>query len=159
MWPFSSAPKPHTGRIVTAMDVLLGMGNTVPMTFGKQRYAEVNSKAVVGLAQATRNALFSGGIPRWQPGATCTLFASRFASIANEKFFNAAWHEKISSELVALAVGECWFHPDTAPFGTDHAIGCAYTDQQFFFIDPQAPDKLRPMSNTELASIRNIRFL
>ena len=159
MWPFSSAPKPHTGRIVSTSEIVLALGNVVPMTFGKARYAEVNSKAVVGLAQATRKALFAGGILRWQPGATCTLFASRFVSLAGEKFFNAAFHEAVSNEIVALAVGEVWFHPDTAPIGSDHAIGCAYTDRSLIFIDPQEPNAFRPMSHNELSSIRNIRFL
>ena len=131
MWPFSSAPKPHTGRIVSTSEIVLALGNVVPMTFGK----------------------------RWQPGATCTLFASRFVSLAGEKFFNAAFHEAVSNEIVALAVGEVWFHPDTAPIGSDHAIGCAYTDRSLIFIDPQEPNAFRPMSHNELSSIRNIRFL
>ena len=163
---FSRAPRLYTGRTVPADEirVAFGVAGTV-IGLGKRTYAEVDSGAVVWLAQQARDALWREGINRWQKNATCTLFAAKFATLANEKFYAAAFFERSGSPLtsagsIALAVGEVWFHPDTTPPGEDHAIGCAFTERGLLAVDPQSPDTLRELSATERLTIRpETRFL
>lgn len=155
------ATKPYTGVVLTQAEMRSRLGLAGPVaTFGKAEYAEVNSAAVIELARATRDALFSAGVTKWSTTATCTLFASRFASLAQEKFFNAAFHDFVSSRVIGIAAGELWFHPDTSPqFGPDHAIGVCVTERGVLRIDPQAPDVIRVLSPNEEYLQRSVRFL
>ena len=159
-WFSKPKPKVYTGKTLSLDEAKGFLGAWGWATqFGKAGYAEVNSSQVVALAQATRDALWGSGITKWATTATCTLYASRMASIGQERFFNESFQDFISKGVVGLAVGEVWFHPDTAPVGSDHAINVCLTEKGALYIDPQLPDVLRPMSQNELNAIRSIRFL
>ena len=157
----SRQPKIYTGRILdlAAVRGALGLPGAM-LVAGKAHYAEVNSAAVVSLAQAVRSDLWTaGGIRSWQPGATCTLFAAQLSASGQRRFFAEAFQDRLGTQVLGLAAGDVWFHPDTAPAGIDHAIGFAITEKGPLFIDPQAPDALRPMSPIELLSITHLRLL
>lgn len=160
----SRSPAIFTGRVIAASDLRSQIPNGFLADFGKANYAEVSSAAVLSIARQTQSELWArAGITKWDKRATCTLFASRFASLANELFFDASFHVAVDSAIakagpISLAAGECWFHPDGQPVGTDHAIGVCFTEAGPLWVDPQAPGALRPMSATELASSRS-RFL
>lgn len=152
-------PKLYTGRILSAAEVRAQLGSMGMLAaMGKQRYAEVNSAAVIGLAQATRDALFAAGITKWRKTATCTVYAARFATLGQEKFFAASFQDAISAELVALAAGEVWFVPDS-DLANGHAIGLCVTEKGLLTIDPQIPDALRPLSANETLLVRSVRLL
>lgn len=160
-WFSRSKPKVYTGKTLSPEEAkgFLGPWGWAAQ-FGKGQYAEVNSSQVIALAQATRDALWGSGITKWSTTATCTLYASRMASIGQERFFNESFQDFISKGVLGLAVGEVWFHPDSSPLGgSDHAINVCLTEKGALYIDPQLPDVLRPMSQTELNQVRSIRFL
>ena len=157
MWPFSSAPTVYTGKLLSADEVRSQLGAGYLTTLGKAQYAEVNSAAVIWLAQQTQSALFSVA-PHWEPDATCTLFAATGVSVAGQKFAGQAFSDKISETLCALAFGEVWFHPDSDPT-SGHAINFALTEKGVLHIDPQAPNALRPMSANEIAGRYFLRLL
>lgn len=160
----SRTPSIFTGRVISAADLRTQLPNGFLAELGKRCYAEVNSAAVVSVAQQTQAELWRrAGITKWDKRATCTLFASRFASLAAELFFDASFHVPVDSAIaksgaLSLAAGECWFHPDGQPIEYDHAIGVCLTERGPLWIDPQAPSALRPMSDNEIASSR-CRFL
>lgn len=159
MWPFTSKPKVYTGKTLIAPDIKAMLGPMGVMAqFGKVKYAEVNSAAVIPIAQATRDALFSAGVTKWQKTATCTVFAARFAELGQERFFSESFQDFISSDMVALAVADIWFTPDGGG-GFDHAIGLCITEKGVMAIDPQVPDVLRVMTENEKLRVKSIRFL
>lgn len=155
MWPFTAKPKPHIpGRIVTAAELRAVVGFMALL--GKDRYAVVNSAALVSLAREARDGLFGRySITRWHPTATCTLFANEFVSVVNGRYFEASWQD--ASPAPAAAAGAVWFRPDTGTMY--HAIGICLTELGVRTIDPQAPDVLRPLSKNEEASIISRQFL
>lgn len=159
MWPFSKAPKLYTGRTLTAAALSAQLCWPIGLTLGKASYAEVNSAAVIYLARKTRDDLWGSGVTKWSPNATCTLYASRFVSLANELFFNAAFQDPLSAQILALAAGEVWFHPDVALPGQDHAINVCMTERGPLTVDSQAPNQLRPLSATELLTRTKLAFL
>ncbi len=144
----TSAPKVYTGRLLTADQVRAALGCPA-LTLGKTQYAEMTEEAAIYLAQQARNALFPL-IGHWQPDASCTLYGGKFKVLANEKFAEQSFQDAISTQLCAAAAGDVWFTPDGS--ATGHAIGFVITPSGAKYVDPQAPDALRPMSATELAS-------
>ena len=152
-------PRLFTGRILTVAELRAQLGPMGAIALcGKARYAEMNSAAVIGLAQATRDALFAAGITKWRKTATCTVYAARFSCLAQEQFFAASFQDAISNELVALATAELWFTPDS-DLTSGHAINLCLTEKGPVTIDPQLPDALRPMSENEKLRTRAVRFL
>lgn len=154
------APALYTGRLLAATDVWALLPNRYSAVLGKAQYAEANSAALLGLAQATRDDLWKNSyVASWEPQATCTVFAARLALDAQLKFWGAARLDLNLSKLVlGYALGEVWFHPDGAAAGQNHAICLALTERGPLYIDPQIPDRYRPLSPDELNSA-TCRFL
>lgn len=158
----SRQPKIYTGRVldVGAVRAALGLPG-LSLVAGKAQYAEVNSAAVIAHARSVRDDLWTaGGIRSWQPNATCTLFAGEFSTRGQRRFFAEAFQDKLGTQILGLGAGDVWFHPDSIPVGgPDHAVGWALTERGLQFIDPQVPDLLRPLSASELLTIRHLRLL
>jgi hypothetical protein len=156
--------KLYTGRILSGAELRAALGSAGGLAvLGKDRYAEINSAAVIGLAQKTRDQLWAGGVNKWGNGTTCTLFAAKMVIVAGEQFYLDAFYERTGSPLtegtLAPAVGDIWFHPDDPLATSDHAIAVCVTEKGALFIDSQAPDALRPTSKDELYATRQCRFL
>ena len=94
------------------------------------------------------------GVLDWTIPWECRDFARAYATlaqVANSK--NASRPNNAD----ACAVGEVWFHPDSQPVFSDHAINVMIIDGKLIFIDPQNNTEW-PMSETEMQSITFLRF-
>lgn len=150
---FRRTPPPQTtGRVIARADVPTLCG-TIVVTADEQ-YAEVNSAWLKAFYGDFRTVLFREGVHEWSQRFDCDDFASFFVSLANIRFFSAAWGS--SSPEQSLALGECWYFRDGVRNGS-HAVVTALTERGLIHIEPQTGQELT-LTDAELKSRFFLKF-
>ncbi|MEY4940206.1 MAG: hypothetical protein RIQ93_1941 [Verrucomicrobiota bacterium] len=102
-----------------------------------ETYAEVNSHWLNQYYADFCRELNRHGVMRGGERFDCVRFCDFYSSLAQARFFRAAFHERIPAR--ALALGQIWyFRTDGSP----HAIVQAMTERGRIFIEPQTGAEL-----------------
>lgn len=127
-------PPISTGRVLDKAEVR----QLVPRVYvGDERYAEVNSRWLMGFYPHFRAELFRLGVVRWDTRFDCNRLAELYTGVAQVAYFNEAFHSGSSAQ--ALAVGPFWY---LKADGRGHAIVQALTELGPIFIDPQTGKRI-----------------
>lgn len=153
---FGLAPdRPHVvGQLVPWLNLQKEFG--LVARSGKWWYGVLRSDYLPGLMKRTQDTLQkSGGIARWAPTATCTLYASRAVDLCAEEYYMASFHDVGAAPAPAIA--EFWYMQGGK---SGHAIVAAYTERGLEFYDPQLGAKGKiDLTPAERSSVYHVRFL
>lgn len=137
--------KSITGRTLDRKDI----GRTLPMArLGDDVYAEVNSEWLKVFYRRYRSQLSRMGVVKWSERYDCRRFAGLFTELAQNQFFNEAFHS--DTPAGTLALGPVWYRPGGSEIG--HALVVAMTERGAIYLDPQSGREVNLTAN-ERASI------
>lgn len=123
--------KPITGKTLDRSSIV----RTLPRAnLGDDLYAEVNSEWLKEFYRTYRSELSRMGVVKWSDRYDCRRFAGFFTELAQNRFFNQAFHS--GSPANTLALGPVWYLPDDSKTG--HAIVVALTERGAVYLDPQS---------------------
>lgn len=140
---------------MTRQEIQAFFPTVYPIHFGGMNYAVPTTAWLTGsFWDFFKKQLWDFGTETWSVKFECRDFARAYACYAQT--CNALSGDTPEG-ADALAVGEIWFHPDSEPPGSDHAICACVTDKGLVYIEPQT-GAIRTLSRIETLSCTFLRF-